>query len=138
MKLLVSTLIGLALFVSNIINAQDSLSITATVVNVTSNEGKVGFALYNKDNFMKKPIFASNVDIIDGKSTVTFKDVTPGDYAVVCYHDKNSNDKMDFATNGMPLEDYGSSNNVMNFGPPTFENAKFTVSDKNVSLEIKF
>ena len=45
---------------------------------------------------------------------------------------------MDFATNGMPLEDYGASNNVMNFGPPTFDNAKFTVSNKNVSLDIKF
>lgn len=138
MKLFVPTLIGLALFVSNIINAQEKLSITATVVNVTSSDGKVGFALYDKENFLKKPILASNVDIVDGKSTVTFKDVTPGDYAIVCYHDKNSNDKMDFATNGMPLEDYGSSNNIMNFGPPTFDNAKFKVSDKNVSLEIKF
>lgn len=138
MKLLVSTLLGLALFVSNVINAQEKFTITATVVNVTSSEGKVGFALYNKENFMKTPILASDVKIVDGKSTVTFKDVEPGEYAVVCYHDKNNNDKMDFATNGMPLEDYGSSNNVMNFGPPTFENAKFTVSDKNVSLEIKF
>ena len=138
MKLFVPTLIGLALFVSNIINSQEKLSITATVVNVTSSDGKVGFALYDKENFLKKPILASNVDIVDGKSTVTFKDVTPGDYAIVCYHDKNSNDKMDFATNGMPLEDYGSSNNIMNFGPPTFDNAKFKVSDKNVSLEIKF
>ena len=138
MKLLVSTLLGLALFVSNVINAQEKFTITATVVNVTSSEGKVGFALYNKETFMKTPILASDVKIVDGKSTVTFKDVEPGEYAVVCYHDKNNNDKMDFATNGMPLEDYGSSNNVMNFGPPTFENAKFTVSDKNVSLEIKF
>lgn len=138
MKLLVSTLLGLALFVSNVINAQEKFTITATVVNITSSEGKVGFALYNKENFMKTPILASDVKIVDGKSTVTFKDVEPGEYAVVCYHDKNNNDKMDFATNGMPLEDYGSSNNVMNFGPPTFENAKFTVSDKNVSLEIKF
>ena len=138
MKLLVSTLLGLALFVSNVINAQEKFTITATVVNITSSEGKVGFALYNKENFMKTPILASDVKIVEGKSTVTFKDVEPGEYAVVCYHDKNNNDKMDFATNGMPLEDYGSSNNVMNFGPPTFENAKFTVSDKNVSLEIKF
>ena len=45
---------------------------------------------------------------------------------------------MDFAANGMPLEDYGASNNNMSFGPPNFDLAKFTVSDKDVSLEIKF
>lgn len=138
MKLLVSTLLGLALFISNVINAQEKFTITATVVNIGSNDGKVGFALYDKENFMKKPIKASDVIITDGKSTVTFKDIEPGDYAVVCYHDKNSNNQMDFAPSGIPLESYGASNNVMNFGPPTFEDAKFTVSDKNVSLEIKF
>ena len=45
---------------------------------------------------------------------------------------------MDFAPNRMPLEDFGASNNNMSFGPPQFENAKFVVADKNVSLEIKF
>tara|TARA_B110000027_G_scaffold125581_1_gene143115 strand:- start:800 stop:937 length:138 start_codon:yes stop_codon:yes gene_type:complete len=45
---------------------------------------------------------------------------------------------MDFQPNGMPLEDYGASNNIMNFGPPKYEDAKFTVTDKKVSLKIKF
>ena len=44
---------------------------------------------------------------------------------------------MDFNTNGMPIEDYGSSNNVMNFGPPRFSDAKFVVSDKDLTFEIK-
>jgi uncharacterized protein (DUF2141 family) len=38
----------------------------------------------------------------------------------------------------MPLEAYGASNNIMNFGPPKYEDAKFTVTDKKVSLKIKF
>ncbi|TXD52926.1 DUF2141 domain-containing protein [Polaribacter sp. IC066] len=118
--------------------AQENVTITATVVNVTSNVGKVGFALYNKENFMKTPVLGAKVEVIDGKSVVTFKNVKPGVYAITCYHDKNSNDKMDFAENGMPLEDYGASNNNMSFGPPDFDNAKFTVSDKDVSLDIKF
>ena len=45
---------------------------------------------------------------------------------------------MDLAPSGMPLEDYGASNNVMNFGPPTFSDSKFTVADKDLTLEIKF
>ncbi|MFY9241736.1 MAG: DUF2141 domain-containing protein [Polaribacter sp.] len=138
MKLLVSLLVTAVLFISSSLIAQEKMSITATVINVTSNEGKVGFALYNKADFMKTPVQSINAKIIDGVSTVEFENVEPGDYAVVCYHDKNDNDLMDFAPNGMPLENYGASNNVMNFGPPTFENAKFVVADKNVSLNIKF
>ncbi|WP_397446776.1 DUF2141 domain-containing protein [Polaribacter sp. R77954] len=138
MKFLLTLLFSATLFISNKINAQDKVNITATVINITSNDGKVGFALYSKDNFMQTPVQGTNGKIVDGKSTVTFKDVAPGEYAIVCYHDKNNNDKMDFSAQRMPLEDYGASNNYMAFAPPTFDNAKFVVSDKNVSLDIKF
>jgi uncharacterized protein (DUF2141 family) len=138
MKIITTLLVATTLFISNIITAQENVTITATVVNVTSNEGKVGFALYNKENFMGTPVLGDKVEVVDGKSIVVFKNVKPGVYAITCYHDKNSNDKMDFAANGMPLEDYGASNNNMSFGPPNFGQAKFTVSDKDVSLEIKF
>jgi uncharacterized protein (DUF2141 family) len=138
MKFLVSILIGIMLFISNAIIAQNNTTITATVVNVTSDSGKVGFALYDKINFRMKPIQGKESKIVDGKSTVIFENVAAGEYAVICYHDKNDNDKMDFQSNGMPLEAYGASNNVMNFAPPRFDDAKFTVIDKNVSLEIKF
>lgn len=138
MKFLVTVLFAASLFISNKINAQDKVNITATVINVTSDDGKVGFALYNKETFMRTPIQGANGKIVDGKSTVTFKDVAPGTYAVVCYHDKNNNDKMDFSAQRMPLEAYGASNNHMAFAPPTFEGSKFMVSDKDVSLDIKF
>lgn len=138
MKFLVSILIGIMLFISNSIIAQNTTTITVTVVNVTSDSGKVGFALYDKTTFNMTPIQGAESKIIDGKSIVVFENVVSGEYAIICYHDKNNNDKMDFEANGMPLEDYGASNNNMSFGPPKFDDAKFTVSDKDVSLEIKF
>ena len=125
-------------FITNSVIAQEKASVTAEVINVSSDTGKVGFALYDKATFMLKPIQARNVKIVDGKSTVTFENVSYGEYAVICYHDKNDNDKMDFSPNGMPIEDYGASNNVMTYGPPTFDRVKFAVSEKNVSLKIKF
>ena len=137
MKLIVAILTTTMLFITNSITAQNN-TVTATVINATSDAGKVGFALYDKTNFRMKPIQGAASKIVNGKSVVVFKNVEAGEYAVICYHDKNNNDKMDFETNGMPLEDYGASNNVMNFGPPKFEDAKFTIIDKNVSLEIKF
>ncbi|MGK0414082.1 MAG: hypothetical protein ACJA1B_002302 [Polaribacter sp.] len=138
MKIITTLLVTTTLFISNIITAQENVTITATVVNVTSNEGKIGFALYNKENFMGTPVLGDKVEVVDGKSIVIFKNVKSGVYAIICYHDKNSNDKMDFAANGMPLEDYGASNNIMSFGPPNFQDAKFSVTNKDVSLEIKF
>ena len=137
MKLIVAILTTTILFITNSITAQNN-TITATVINVTSDSGKVGYALYDKTNFRMKPIQGVASKIVNGKSVVVFENVEAGEYAIICYHDKNNNDKMDFEANGMPLEDYGASNNVMNFGPPKFEDAKFMVTDKNVSLEIRF
>jgi uncharacterized protein (DUF2141 family) len=137
MKTLVSILVVVIISITNVITAQNK-TITATVLNISSDEGIVKFALFNKTNFRLKPLQSEIGNIENGKTTITFKEVAAGEYAIVCYHDKNSNDKMDFQPNGMPLEAYGSSNNVMNFGPPRFDDAKFIVIDKNVSLEIKF
>jgi uncharacterized protein (DUF2141 family) len=137
MKILATVLTAAMILTAGLVSTNKK-TITATVVNVTSDSGKVSFALYNKDTFMKVPLQAKNAKIEDGKSTVVFEDVEAGDYAVICFHDKNDNDKMDFQENGMPMEDYGASNNVMSFGPPTYSNAKFTVSDNDVTLEIKF
>lgn len=122
---------------TNLLSAQNK-TITATVVNVTSDTGNVSFALYNKATFMKRPLKGKKAIIVNGKSTVVFKRLEKGEYAVVCYHDKNENKKMDFEPNGMPAEDYGASNNNMSYGPPKFEEAKFMLEDKNVSLDIKF
>lgn len=139
MKFIAALLTVFVFTITNFVTAQNSnKKITVTVVNVTSDTGKVGFALYNKTTFMKKPLQAKNAKIVAGKSTVTFENIAAGEYAIICYHDKNDNDTMDFEPNGMPKEDYGASNNVINFGPPNYEDAKFIVSDKNVSLNIKF
>lgn len=137
MKTLVSILVVVIISITNIITAQNK-TITATILNISSDKGIVKFALYNETNFRLKPLQSEIGNIENGKTTITFKEVGGGEYAIVCYHDKNSNDKMDFQPNGLPLEAYGASNNVMNFGPPRFDDAKFTVVDKNVSLEIKF
>ncbi len=138
MRFIVSILIIALSFTANKLTAQNN-KITATVINVTSDNGKVSFALYSKDTFMKKPIKGKIGAIKNGISEVVFENIVAGNYSVICYHDKNNNDKMDFQPNGMPMEDYGVSNNVINrFGPPVFEDTQFVVADKDVSLKIKF
>ncbi len=137
MKFVTTILIELISILS--ISAQNTKqTITVNVVNATSDKGSVKFALYDKETFMiKEPLQSKEGKITKGKTTVVFKNVLSGEYAIVSFHDKNSNGRMDFQSNGMPLEDYGASNNVMNFGSPRYHDAKFTVADKDVSLEIR-
>lgn len=56
---------GIMLFITNSIIAENKTTITATVVNVTSDSGKVGFALYDKINFKMKPIKGKELKIVD-------------------------------------------------------------------------
>jgi uncharacterized protein (DUF2141 family) len=137
MKVLATVVTALMMISSTIVMTKKQ-QVTATVVNVSSDTGKVSFAIYDKASFMRQPLQSKNAKIVDGKSTVTFEDLAPGEYAIICFHDKNNNDKMDFEANGMPLEDYGATNNIMSFGPPKYDDAKFTVSDKDLTFEIKF
>lgn len=116
----------------------DKRTITVTIDNVASDTGKVNYALYNKDSFMKVPIQTQSDSPKGKKSKVVFTNIEPGNYAIICFHDANNNDKMDFQPSGMPLENYGVSNNPMSFGPPNFDEAQFVVSDKDVTLKIRF
>lgn len=128
----------IGIYQNEIITIQKGNTIHVSIDNVSSNNGKVSFALFKKDGFLREPIVRVYVEIKDHKSHLTFKDISPGMYAVVCYHDENNNKQMDFSENGMPLEDYGVSNNVLNFGPPDFESSKFEFGDESLNLKIRF
>ena len=134
-------LLTLALALTTLFSfSQDSkTTITVTIDNVKSDKGNVQMSLHTADTFMKGNGVQNGIsEIKDGKITITFKNVTPGDYAIIAFHDENENKKMDFMENGMPLESYGMSNNSMAFGPPNYEDAKFTVADKDLELNIRF
>lgn len=117
----------------------DGITITVKVDNLTSDKGVAAFALHTKDTFMRgEGIMNAESEIKDGKVTVTFNDVQPGEYAIIGLHDANSNGRMDYRENGMPLEGFGTSNNVMSFGPPQYDDAKFKVDNKDLEFYIRF
>ena len=97
-----------------------------------SQHGKV-----NEETFLKSaPLVGQESNVVDGKATLTFKNIMPGTYAITLFHDKNGNKQMDFEVNGMPKEMYGVSNNVMSMGPPQWNDAKFEVAKESLNLEI--
>ena len=141
MKSLITLLV--LTFTTTLLTAQTEteVAVEGTTIKVTvpmqNNEGNVLFGLYQETNFMQNPTIGLQSDIVDGKATVTFTNIKPGIYAISLFHDKNDNKRMDFDPNGMPIEMYGVSNNVMSMGPPQWSEAKFEVLDTPLEMEIR-
>lgn len=100
-----------------------------TVEGVKGNQGQIMVALYDSaDGFLKRTVKAGAAPAANGRTKVTIKDVPAGDYGFALFHDANGNGKMDKNMMGIPSEDYAFSNNALgNMGPPSFEQARFSV-----------
>lgn len=121
--------------------AQDTAvnTVTVTVSNLESNDGKVFISLYNSEgSFLNKGFKSTYSTIENNTCKVVFKNVPNGVYAVSLFHDENDNNKMDTGMFGIPKEDYGCSNNAKGFmGPPKWEDAKFTIENESITQHIK-
>lgn len=118
---------------------EELMSVSVTVNNIRSTDGTFYISLYNSEEGLRTrtSIKSKSFKIVENSIVVTFEDIPKGEYAVGCFHDENDNQLMDFYDDGMPKENYGLSNNHVYYGPPTFEDAKFEVSDTNLTFEIK-
>ncbi len=116
--------------------------LTVKVNSLRNSNGRVQFALYNKDGTIpdekyKKCIQKKVGKIVKKGSTVTFYNLPKGKYAVNILHDENRNGKIDKGWI-LPIEGIGFSN-FKSFGltnRPNFRKASFTVS-ANTTKTIK-
>jgi len=136
MKILVVILSSILMFTGNYFTSNKN--ITLNVTNLITDDGKVSFFLFDEVTFMKSPLKTTQAIIVNGKSSVTFKNLKKGEYSVVCFHDRNNNDKIDFDELGFPIEDYTTSKHLLSTKKTTFTNSKFSLGEKNLTLEIKF
>lgn len=130
--------IAIALIVSEFVFGQET--ITVTVTNIPNDQGEILFGLYTESTFMKSsPDYHATSKVENHTATVNFENIPSGEYAVSTYQDENGNKKFDMDLHGRPMENYGISNNARGmYGPPSWEDAKFSVADEPVSLEIKY
>ena len=122
-------------------DAGASNSLKFVVAGLHSNTGEVDCALFaSAEGFpgdTGKAIKTTKSKIENGQRVCTFSGVDPGDYAVSVFHDENGNGKLDRNFMGMPKEGVGASNDAAGrFGPPKFDDARFSYKGGPQSLTI--
>ncbi|MHA7057726.1 DUF2141 domain-containing protein [Aquimarina sp. M1] len=121
-------------------HAQNQVStIEIHITDIQSAEGTIRVALYDSEhNFYEKIFRSVAIKAKKGILQTTLEDIPPGEYAISLYHDENDNKKLDTNFFKIPKEPYGTSNNTKGkFGPPSWKDAKFLVSENVVIQSIK-
>jgi uncharacterized protein (DUF2141 family) len=111
------------------------------VVDFENNKGQVILDIYNNEKGF--PIDAEKaikrvVGTINNK-TASFDvtDLPLGEYAFVVIHDENKNNELDDNFIGIPTEALGVSKNVKGrFGPPSFDDAMFTLTNTKLTMKV--
>jgi uncharacterized protein (DUF2141 family) len=105
-----------------------------------SDLGDCWFALDNSKEVYesKGSVFIGRIlPIINRSVYIKLDSLEYGKYAIRVFHDENSNGKIDLNFLGIPIEDYGYSNNAIAwFGPPRWEKASFIFNQSEMQVEI--
>ena len=102
--------------------------------------GNLRATLYREsDAFRKEDKAFKLLSLPASKGTVklVFAELPPGRYAVMAYHDEDSDQKLKLRFGMFPLEGYGLSNNPKVSGPPKFADSAFDVAGAETSISIK-
>ena len=145
MKITIITLLAFALSLTLYSFAKpnaETFSLTIDVKNLRNAKGIVQFALYNKDGSIPDEDYENYYkilkgEIIKGSSTITFKNIPSGKYAVNILHDENNNGKIDKGFI-LPIEGIGFSNfqSIGLTNRPNFSKASFELKE-NKTINVK-
>ena len=115
-------------------------NLNITVTGFESDVGQLGINIFrNDDEMFAHPYRVSFVKIEKQKAQLMINDLPFGEYALVAYHDRNSNEKLDHHWLGYPSEPIGYSSNFhfgLFSGMPTFKKLKFEYRQISQQLNI--
>ena len=126
----------LLIMISESLYAQSK--IIARISNIRNDNGVCQVCLFNNASAFSgdsgAPVKCEQTPVKNGMSEALFENVSAGVYAVMVFHDANSNKKLDKNFLGIPKEGYGASQNKLPFASaPTFDANKFTLPDKSTT-----
>lgn len=143
-SILIILTVGLSFFLFSFSGNQvETYTLTVKVENLRNSEGVVQFTLYNKDGSIPDEDFKNyyrleKVNIVNGKSEITFENLPKGKYAVNILHDENNNGKIDKGLI-LPKEGIGFSNysSIGLTNRPNFKKASFDLNtDKTLVVKM--
>jgi uncharacterized protein (DUF2141 family) len=107
---------------------------------VRSAEGQIRLALYEREQSFRKEEQARQLLVLPattGEAIGRFRDLPPGRYAVLVYHDENGDGKLNLRLGMFPKEGYGLSNNPGLSGPPKFGDAAFELDEAGGRIDVR-
>lgn len=108
------------------------------VTEVRNEAGRLTCGLFDRDDWLKRGMPGAGGHIKDGEALCVFRNVPPGRYGIVAYHDENSNRRLDMNFLRVPKEGICSSNNARGlFRPPRFKKASFDYQGGTLELEAR-
>ena len=125
-------------FVSN-----EKPQLTIEIQNIEVLKGNIRIGVFNtSETFLKKGASLKSYVIAVNHTTETINidDLPKGEYAIMLYHDKNSDANLNQSLIGIPKEPFGFSNNLKpKFAKPTFEEAKFILAeDRVIHIKLRY
>lgn len=137
---IVATLISFAALCSALTSgAALAGDLKVEVHGITETKGEIMVAVFNqKGQWLKQAHLSKKVSASSAKVVVQFDGLPDGDYAISVIQDLNGNGRLDSNPIGMPTEPYGFSNDATgNFGPPSFDSAKITLTQAPLSISVR-
>ena len=116
--------------------------LSVRLVGLHNDHGRTGCLLFASEKGFPRDAQAARQRLfcpIDGsESTCRFAPISPGTYAIACFHDENRNGKCDTGLFGIPTEGTVVSNHAKGFmGPPSFKDAKFSFPGRPTELRLR-
>lgn len=119
----------------------EAAEIKITITDLRSADGNVHISIYDKPKTFPNSKGMLREQVVKARAPsleVVFSGLAPGTYAVAAFHDENGNRKFDQGFLGLPLEDYGFSNDAaVFFGAPSFDAAAFAVSGDVARIAVR-
>ena len=124
-------------------NVNPLSTLTIQLSGMQNTNGKINIALYNSSSSYNDPNQAYRELFIPCNGTnmsFTMDSLPAGEYAFAIFRDENDNQQLDQNFLNIPTEGFAFSNNAMgNFGPPSWSQAKFNITEssavtQNISL----
>jgi uncharacterized protein (DUF2141 family) len=104
-----------------------------------SDAGALVYALWSGPEHWldSDPLREGRVPVENGESLIVLDALPYGEYALSAYHDLNDNRQLDTGLFRIPKEPLGISNDARSrFGPPKYEDARFQLDDRQLTIRI--